>query len=374
MNRQLSSDPPGGSISTQPFGSLADGRPVDLLVLRNNRGMQASISSYGGIITSLIAPDLEGEPADVVLGFDRLNGYLAGHPYFGAIIGRYANRIGKGSFTLDGETSILARNDGENHLHGGIAGFDKALWEARPVSAPEGPQVELECSSVDGEEGYPGRLDVTVTYTLTHDNELRVRYHATTSRPTHVNLTSHSYFNLAGPESSDISDHILTINAARFTPVDAGLIPTGELRTVDGTPMDFRTPIAIGARINSVDEQLRFGSGYDHNWVLNKTDSKLSLAAEVSEPTSGRLLEVLTTEPGIQFYSGNFLDGRQLGKQGRAYGRRCAFCLETQHFPDSPNQPQFPTTVLRPGQVYDSTTVYRFRVSDPRQMGNRSPS
>jgi aldose 1-epimerase len=365
---------PGGGIATRPFGSLADGRPADLLVLRNSRGMQASISSYGGIITSLTVPDRRGELADVVLGFDRLDGYLAGHPYFGAIIGRYANRIGKGSFTLDGETSVLARNDGENHLHGGVAGFDKALWKARPVATPEGPEVELDYSSADGEEGYPGRLDATVTYCLTHDNELRVRYHATTSRPTHVNLSSHSYFNLAGPESSDVSDHILTIHADRFTPVGRGLIPTGELRGVDGTPMDFRTPVAIGARIDREDEQLRLGSGYDHNWVLSSTGSQLSLAAEVLEPTSGRLMQVLTTEPGVQFYTGNFLDGSSVGKKGKVYGRRCAFCLETQHFPDSPNHPEFPTTVLRPGEVYETTTIYRFLVRDSRQRDDWSPS
>jgi aldose 1-epimerase len=348
------------AILQTPFGSLADGREVELYVLANHDGMRASIATYGGIVTSLTVPDRYGENADVVLGFDDLGGYLAGHPYFGATVGRYGNRISSGSFTLDGQTYALARNNGENHLHGGIEGFDKALWAAQARSLPEGPQLRLSHVSTDGDEGYPGQLNVIVDYTLTHDNELRIDYRATTDKPTHVNLTNHSYFNLAGPGGGDILNHEVRIDADHFTPVDEGLIPTGEIRRVEGTPMDFRQPAAIGARIDDDDEQLRFGSGYDHNFVLNSADQGLSFAARVFEPASGRVMEVLTSEPGVQFYTANFLDGSVIGKGGVAYGRRCALCLETQHFPDSPNRPEFPTTVLRPGEVYETTTVYRF--------------
>ena len=348
-----------GIIKTS-FGLLPDGGAVDLFLLTNDNGMRASITNYGGIVTSLTAPGRNGLLADVVLGFDNLDHYLAGHPYFGAIIGRYGNRIANGTFTLDGETYALARNNNSNHLHGGVVGFDKALWSAQPQSVPEGPRLRLTHVSADGEEGYPGRLDLTVDYALTHDNELRVEYRATTDDPTHVNLTNHSYFNLAGPGGGDILSHEVLINADHFTPVDEGLIPTGEIRSVEGTPMDFREPATIGARIDTDDEQLRFGSGYDHNFVLNSVDRELSLAARVIEPTAGRVMEVLTSEPGVQFYTANFLDGSLTGKGGTAYGRRCALCLETQHFPDSPNKPEFPTTVLRPGEVYESTTVYRF--------------
>jgi aldose 1-epimerase len=354
-----------GTVSTLPFGELPDGRPVELLVLRNASGMQVGICSYGGIVTSMIVPDARGELADVVLGFDRLDGYLAEHPYFGAIIGRYANRIAKGTFTLDDQSIRLARNDGENHLHGGIGGFDKALWSVRAPADSSGASVELRYTSADGEEGYPGRLEVAVSYSLTWHNELRIRYCATTSRATHVNLTNHSYFNLAGHDSNDISDHVLTIDADFFTPVAADLIPTGELRRVEGTPMDFRSPVAIGERIDAADEQLRLGLGYDHNWVLHREAPGLHRAATVSEPTSGRRLEVLTTEPGIQFYSGNFLDGSLVGKQGTICGLRSAFCLETQHFPDTPNKPHFPSTVLRPGERYETITVYRFQAVQP---------
>jgi aldose 1-epimerase len=348
------------AIVQTPFGSLADGREVELFALANRHGMRASIATYGGIVTSLTVPDRYGENADVVLGFDNLEGYLAGHPYFGAIVGRYGNRVSKGSFTLDGETFTLARNNGENHLHGGIEGFDKALWGAQARSLPVGPQLRLRYVSADGEEGYPGKLDIIVHYTLTRDDELRIDYRATTDKPTHVNLTNHSYFNLAGAGCGDILNHEVLINADHFTPVDQRLIPTGEIRGVEGTPLDFRQPAAIGARIDDDDEQLRFASGYDHNFVLNGADKGLSFAARVFEPASGRVMEVLTSEPGVQFYTANFLDGSLTGKRGTIYGRRCAFCLETQHFPDSPNKLQFPTTVLRPGEVYESTTIYRF--------------
>jgi aldose 1-epimerase len=352
------------SIAKRPFGSLRDGRDADLYVLTNDTGMRASITNYGGIVTSLITPDLQGRFSDVVLGFDHLEAYLAAPWYFGAIIGRYCNRIASGSFGLDGRTFTLARNDGAHHLHGGVAGFDKALWRARPRSSPDGPQLRLFHISANGDEGYPGRLEVVVTYTLTNDNELRIDSHATTDQPTHVNLTNHSYFNLAGSGGGDILDHVVTVDADRFTPVDSALIPTGELRDVTGTPMDLRTPVSIGAVIDDTDEQLRYGHGYDHNWVLNRTGHELSLAARVTEPTSGRSMEVMTTEPGVQFYTGNFLDGSLTGKGGAVYDRRCAFCLETQHFPDSPNRTEFPTTILRPGDVYETTTVYRFLV-DP---------
>ena len=356
----MNADTEDTGIIKGPFGFLPDGGTVDLFLLTNDNGMQASITNYGCIVTSLTAPDRNGLLADVVLGFDNLDHYLAGHPYFGAIVGRYGNRIANGAFTLDGETYALARNNNANHLHGGATGFDKALWSAKPEFNAEGPRLRLAHVSANGDEGYPGRLEVFVEYTLTHDNELRVDYRATTDDPTHVNLTNHSYFNLAGPGGGDILSHEVLINADHFTPVDEGLIPTGEIRSVEGTPMDFREPATIGARIDTDDEQLRFGSGYDHNFVLNRVDRELSLAARVIEPTTGRVMEVLTIEPGVQFYTANFLDGGLTGKGGTAYGRRCALCLETQHFPDSPNKPEFPTTVLRPGEVYESTTVYRF--------------
>jgi aldose 1-epimerase len=310
----MSLQTPAAGIIGKPFGSLPDGREVDIYVLTNENGMQASISTCGGIVTSLTAADRRGQFDDVVLGFDNLEDYLAGHPYFGAIIGRYGNRIADGTFTLDGQTYTLAKNNNGNHLHGGVTGFDKALWSAKVDFHPDGPRLRLAYVSIDGEEGYPGQLEVTVDYMLTHDNEVRIDYRATSDKPTHVNLTNHSYFNLAGPGSGDILNHEVQINADQFTPVDDGLIPTGEIRRVDGTPMDFREPAVVGARIdNDDDEQLRFGGGYDHNWVLNQEDTEFAAAARVFDPDTGRVMEVLTSEPGNQFYTANFLDGSLTG-------------------------------------------------------------
>ncbi len=350
----------GPSIQKESFGKTADGTPVDLYTLTNSHRMQATITNYGGILVTLRTPDRDGKLADVVLGYDTLKEYIADNPYFGALVGRYGNRIARGRFTLDGKQYTLAKNNDENHLHGGLQGFDKVVWKAKAILGDKGPGLVLNYLSKDGEEGYPGNLSVTVTYILTENNELRIRYQATTDKPTVVNLTHHSYFNLAGAGSGDVLGHELSIDAERFTPVDKGLIPTGELRPVKGTPMDFTGPHAIGARIDGKDEQLQFGLGYDHNWVLNDRRGAPALAARVYEPTSGRVMEILTTEPGLQFYSGNFLDGSNVGKAAKAYQHRWGFCLETQHFPDSPNQPQFPSTELRPGQQYDTTTVYRF--------------
>jgi aldose 1-epimerase len=344
------------------FGTTPAGEDVELYTLRNTHGVEVRITNYGGIVTRLLVPDRDGVPGDIVLGYDSLSSYLAGSPYFGAIVGRYGNRIARGRFVLDGTEYTLARNNGENHLHGGLKGFDKVVWQAEPYEGEAETGLRLSYVSEDGEEGYPGRLSVTVSYALTNANELRIEYRAETEEPTVVNLTHHSYFNLAGHDSGDILGHELEIAASRYTPVDSGLIPTGELRPVAGTPMDFREPISIGARIEEADEQLRFGRGYDHNFVLDGYDGSLHFAARVYEPTSGRVMEVYTTEPGIQFYSGNFLDGSNVGKGGTPYEHRSGFCLETQHFPDSPNQPQFPSTVLRPGESYASTTIYRFSV------------
>jgi aldose 1-epimerase len=349
-------------VKREPFGKMPDGAAVELFTLRNAAGMEVRTISYGGIITSLRVPDRSGRFDDVVLGFDRLDDYLKDHPFFGAIIGRYGNRIAKGRFTLDGTTYPLATNNGPNHLHGGNKGFDKVLWKGAPVDGKNA--VTFTRTSPDGEEGYPGNLQVQVTYTLTDKNELIVDYRATTDKPTVVNLTQHSYFNLAGQASGDILGHQLMLNADRYTPVDATLIPTGELAPVEGTPFDFRKPTAIGARINGPHPQLKNGQGYDHNWVLNRSGSGLHLAARVIEPKTGRTLEIRTTEPGIQFYSGNFLDGTLTGKGGARYNHRTGFCLETQHFPDSPNQPKFPSTTLRQGQEYRTTTVFTFGVSD----------
>ncbi len=344
-------------VKKQTFGQTADGASVDLYVLSNKNAMEAAIMNYGGIVVRLKTPDRNGKLEDIVLGMENLDGYLKGHPYFGCIVGRYGNRIAKGRFVLNGVEYKLAKNNGENHLHGGIRGFDKAVWTARETGAAG---VEMSYLSKDGEEGYPGNLAVKVTYTLTDDNELRIDYSATTDKDTVVNLTNHSYFNLAGQGEGDILAHELMLNADRFTPVDSGLIPTGELRSVKGTPLDFTKPTAIGARIGQDDEQLKLGGGYDHNFVLNSGGGRLALAARVHEPRTGRVMEVWTTEPGVQLYTGNFLDGTIRGKGGKVYQRRYGFCLETQHFPDSPNQPEFPTTVLKPGGRYESTTIFKF--------------
>jgi aldose 1-epimerase len=346
-------------ITKASFGT-ADAQAVDLYTLTNRNGMEARITNYGGILTSLTAPDRNNKFADVVLGFNDLDSYLKGHPYFGALIGRYGNRIAKGRFTLNGVEYKLAVNNGENHLHGGIKGFDKVVWTATPSQTKLGAELTLTYLSKDGEEGYPGNLSVKVVYTLTNNNELRIDYTASTDKDTVTNLTHHSYFNLAGEGNGDILNHLITLNANRFIPTDAGSIPTGELRNVQGTPFSFLKPTAIGARINGNDQQLQYGSGYDHTWVINGRMGVLRQAASVYEPTTGRVMQVWTTEPGVQFYTGNFLDGTLTGKSGKVYQRRYGLCLETQHYPDSPNQPTFPTTTLRKGAMYKSTTIYRF--------------
>jgi aldose 1-epimerase len=344
------------------FGTFPDGRPVRHFVLRNGR-VEVEAIEYGAILTRIVTPDFRGEPGDVVLGFDSLDGYLGDSPYFGAVVGRYANRIADGRFTLDGVTYQLACNDGANHLHGGVRGFDKVLWRGTSSSDDAMPGVTFTYESGEGEEGYPGALLARVTYLLSAEGALHVRYHATTTRPTIVNLTQHSYFNLAAT-TGDVLGHELMVNASRFTPVDEGLIPTGELRTVEKTPFDFRVPAKIGARIAHSDQQLAMAGGYDHNFVLDRDDDhSLVLAARVMEPTSRRTLEVHTTQPGVQLYSGNFLDGSIFGKTGRRYAHRTGFCLETQHFPDSPNHPAFPSVVLRPGEELRSETVYAFGVA-----------
>lgn len=348
------------SITKSDFGATKDGRKAELYTLTNAKGMVARITNYGGVVTELQAPDKNGKMDDIVLGFDTVAPYEDKSPYFGAIVGRYGNRIGKGKFTLDGKEYTLAVNNGENHLHGGLKGFDKVMWQAEPFQHEQGVGLKLHYLSKDMEEGYPGNLDVTVTYTLTNDNELKIEYRAQTDKPTVCNLTNHSYFNLAGQGQGTILDHVLMINADNFTPVDKGLITTGEILPVKGTPMDFTKPVAIGKGINADTEQIKFGGGYDHNWVLNKKAGKMGLVAEVYEPTSGRVMEVYTEEPGVQFYAGNFLDGTLVGKNGKVYPYRSGLCLETQHYPDSPNKPSFPSVTLSPGQTYKTSTVYKF--------------
>ena len=357
----LSCSPRKGPVTHVPFGSTPAGDPVELYTLTNARGMELRVMTYGGIIVSLKVPDRQGTPGDVVLGYDSLRGYLDKTPYFGAIVGRYANRIAKGQFTLGGAAYHLAVNNGLNALHGGLRGFDKVVWQAEPITAVGARGLRLRYTSHDGEEGYPGTLQVAVTYTLTDSNQVIIDYEATTDKATPVNLSQHSYFNLAG--SSDILGHELTINADRYTPVDSTLIPTGQLASVAGTPFDFRTPHPVGERIGETNEQLRIAGGYDHNFVLNRADTGLVLAARLADSVSGRTLEVRTTEPGLQFYSGNFLDGTIHGKGGRVYGHRAALCLETQHFPDSPNHPAFPSTILGPGQTFRSRTTWTFGVA-----------
>ncbi len=349
-------------VKKQPFGQTPDGTPVDIYTLTNG-GMEARITTYGGAVVSLTAPDKAGHYADIVLGMDDLSGYLAKPPYFGALIGRYGNRIGGGTFHLDGKLFTLPKNDPATKpvctLHGGNEGFDKKVWKAAEVASADGPAIGLTYVSKDGEEGFPGTLTAHVVYTL-GKNELKIAYTATTDKNTVINLTNHSYFNLGGAGEGDILQHQVMIDADRFTPVGADLIPTGEYKPVAGTPFDFTKPMAIGARINANDQQIKYGGGYDHNWVLNKSLGGLVQAAEVFEPKSGRVMDVLTTEPGLQFYTGNFLDGTIHGKGGKAYAKRSAFCMETQHYPDSPNKSNFPSTELKPGQTYKTTTVYRF--------------
>jgi aldose 1-epimerase len=339
---------------------MPDGTVIDLFTLTNAHGVSVRAITFGAILVSIKVPDPSGRLEDVAIGHDTLDGYLTRSRFFGAAVGRYGNRIGGAQFTLDGREYPLAKNNGPNHLHGGITGFDKVVWRGAVTQDPRGASVVFARTSPDGEEGYPGTLDSTISYTLTASDELVIEYQATTDKTTHVNLTNHSYFNLAGDGSGDVLAHRLTLYADRYTPVDAGQIPTGELAPVEGTPFDFRRETPIGARIDSPHDQLRIGGGYDHNFVINRNGPGLVRAARVVEPSSGRTLEVSTTEPGVQFYSGNRLDGSITGKGGHVYGARAGFCLETQHFPDSPNKPQFPSTVLRPGEVYRSATVFRF--------------
>ncbi|MGE4489256.1 MAG: aldose epimerase family protein [Kiritimatiellales bacterium] len=340
---------------------VSDFSSIKSYTLKNRSGMVVQLTNYGATITSIQVPDRDGVSGDVVFGYHRVEDYVNAfdRTYCGAVVGRYGNRIANGKFTLDGEEYTLAANNGVNHLHGGLMGFDKVIWTA---DVPGKNQVRFSYLAKDGEEGYPGNLSVQVTYTLTDDNSLQIAYQASTDKATPVNLTNHTYFNLAGEGSPTILNHELMLNAASFTPVDSGLIPTGEIRPVAGTPFDFQTPRAIGRDVDADNEQLKFGMGYDHNWVLNKGAGGVTLAATVYEPKSGRFMEVLTDQPGIQFYCGNFLRGTQIGKSGRPYLHRSGLCLETQHFPNSPNRPAFPSTILRPGETYKTSTAYRFSI------------
>jgi aldose 1-epimerase len=354
-----------GTITSEPWGEV-DGEAVSLFTLTNANGMEVKITNYGGIITSVIVPDRDGNLENVTLGFDNLDAYVAGHPYFGTITGRYANRIARGTFSIDGENYYLALNNGPNTLHGGDLGFDKVVWAAEEVSGDGEVGVKLSRVSPDMEEGYPGNLTVEVTYSLTDNNEIRIDYHATTDAPTHVNLTNHAYWNLAGEGTGTIDNHLLTLTASNYTPVDANLIPTGEIAPVADTPMDFTAAHPIGERIRDDFEQLVIGRGYDHNYVLDREsadDTSLIVAAVAEDPDSGRTLTISTTEPGIQFYSGNFLDATLIGAAGKMYRQGDGFALETQHFPDSPNQPDFPSTLLEPDEEFNSTTVYAFSTS-----------
>ena len=355
---QMSATKPG--VQSQPFGTQG-GRPVTLYTLSNSHGVEIKAMNYGGIIVSIKVPDRKGQIADIVLGHETLDGYVPNPPYIGAIVGRYANRIANGTFSLDGKTYTLPKNDGPNTLHGGTdKTFNKVVWDGEPLKGK--PGVAFTYLSKDGDDGFPGNAKIKVTYTLTDSNELVIDYEATADKATPINLSQHSYFNLAGEGTSDILNHEVMLNADRFTPVDKNLIPTGELRPVKGTPMDFTTSTRVGARIDDNYEQLALGHGYDHNWVINRKagDMGLVLAARVYEPTSGRVLEVSTTQPGVQFYTGNFLDGTVTGKQGHVYKHRYGLCLETQHFPDSPNHPDFPTTILKPGETFHQRTVFKF--------------
>jgi aldose 1-epimerase len=363
-----SSSNSNGTITQAPFGKMPDGTPVEIYTLRNSKGAEARIITYGGIVQKLIMPDKNGNFADIVLGFDNLDGYtrpsyVNACPYLGALIGRYGNRIGGGKFTLEGHTYTLPQNDHGNTLHGGFKGFDKVVWT--PVKAdigPEGPRLVLHYLSKDGEQGFPGNLNVTATYTLTDDNALKLVFTATTDKPTVVNLTQHSYFNLSGQGNGDILGDLVYINSDKITAVDSHLIPTGEYLDVTGTPFDFRTPTAIGARINDPNPILQYGPGYDDNWVINKPLGQFGLQARVTDPNSGRVLEVWSDQPGLQFYTGNFLDGTLTGKDGKIYQRRSAFAMEPQFYPDAPNKPQFPSTELKPGETYHNTIIYKFSV------------
>lgn len=356
----------GGQEASRPIGSSGFGRAgdtnVQIYTLTNDQGIEVRIMTYGATLVSLKTPDRAGNLKNIILGFDSLDPYLAGVPYFGATVGRYANRIANGRFVLDGKSYQLPQNNGPNSLHGGNRGFDKRVWKAQPIETAAGPALRLTYVSAAGEEGYPGELTAHVTYRLGHDS-LAIDYEAATTAPTPLNLANHAYFNLTGDPEQTILEHVLQINAARFTPVNATLIPTGEMRTVAETPFDFRTPHAIGSRINAQDEQLRLGGGYDHNWVLNSNETGTPrLAAVLADPKSGRSVQISTTQPGLQFYSGNFLDGNAAGR-GTVFKYRTGLCLETQHFPDSPNQPSFPATILRPGQTYSERTVLTFGIT-----------
>ena len=346
-------------VKKEAFGNTAEGKAVELYTLTNTHGIEVRVMTYGGVIVSVQTPDKGGHLVDITLGFDTLAPYLAKNPYFGAIVGRYANRIGGAKFTLDGKEYTLAKNDGPNSLHGGLKGFDKVVWQAQSFQKSAEVGVILNYTSADGEEGYPGTVHATVTYTLNDKNEFSIDYQATTDKATPINLTNHTYFNLAGEGNGNILSEELMLNADHFTPVDATLIPTGKIVSVKGTPLDFTKPTTIGARINDPYEQMVLGKGYDHNFVINRTAPGLTLAARAYDPTSGRVLEVDTTEPGVQLYTGNFLDGVH-GRHGHIYNKRDAFCLETQHYPDSPNKPNFPSTILKPRQTFHSTTVWRF--------------
>lgn len=352
------------SIQKADFGQTKDGRDVVEYTLKNENNVSMKVINFGAIVTSIRVPDRDGNMGDIALGCDTLQGYLDAGCYLGAVVGRYGNRIAKGKFTLNDQTCTLAINNDQNHLHGGLVGFDKVIWDVTEINKDNAAGLRLTYVSKDGEEGYPGTLRITLTYLLTNNDEFLIKYKATTDKDTVVNLTQHTYFNLTGEGERDILDHVMMINADRFTPVDAALIPTGELAPVEGTPLDFRKPTVIGERIDNVDdEQIRRGGGYDHNWVLNRSDeTSMVLAARVKDPGNGRVLSVYTREPGMQFYSGNFLDGTVTGKAGKAYKHRYGFCLETQHYPDSPNQPNFPTTVLKAGDTYETATTYNFTV------------
>ena len=345
-----------GSLSKMIFGKTPDGTPVELYVLKNGQ-ITVKVMTYGAIITEIDTPDRNGKEGDVVLGFDSLEGYLGKHPYFGATVGRVANRIAKGKFTLNGQEYTLAVNDGPNTLHGGLKGFDKVIWKAEPISRPDGPSIKLTRRSPDGEEGYPGNLDVSVQFTVTEQNELKIEYTATTDKATPINLSNHSYFNLAGRTTEPVLGHELMLAADHYTPVDETLIPTGEIAPVAGTPLDFTKPTDIGARIKELKGE---PTGYDHNFVLDSGGKSLALAVRVYEPKTGRVMELSTTEPGVQFYTGNFLDGTITGKDGIAYRKHHAFCLEAQHYPDSIHHANFPSAVLEPGKTYTQTTVYKF--------------